>query len=66
MGVLQKVSNTIPINYSVLGINNYEVIPTGSIFTCIDHIVYNDNVYALCVYNGKLRAINPDDLVYEF
>lgn len=64
MGVLQKVKTKEVTRYSALGIRDYTEIPAHTELYCFDHIIHDGNIYALCIYNGGLRVIDPNNLFY--
>lgn len=64
MGILQKVKTNRVIKYSALGLNDYTEIPVCTELTCIGHQTDGVSLYALCIFNYKLRAIDPNDLIY--
>lgn len=64
MGILQKVKTVKTIKYNCLKINDYREIPAETELVCIDHIVCEGYLFALCIYKGGMRVIHPEDLVY--
>ena len=64
MEVLQKVKTKVSTRYNAFGIHDHTQIPEHTDLYCIDHIIDDGYIYALCIYKGSLRVLNPDDLFY--